>query len=156
MDKDLDHFSTLIDECKSNILQLEQKLEEVRQKHKLLIQRGRHAAETKQARTVMKQADGSHAFQRFNDLEKKVERMEAEAEMSSFGISGSRDSSIEHEFDKTGIRNRNRRGTGSFKEVYEGESVGHASSLDRRCRRGNPGDLRNNYTHYKITLCSQR
>jgi phage shock protein A len=98
--KDLDHFTTLIDECKSNILQLEQKLEEVRQKHKLLIQRGRHAAETKQARTVLRQADGTQAFQRFNDLEKKVERMEAEAEMSGFGTSGSRDSSIEHEFDK--------------------------------------------------------
>jgi phage shock protein A len=100
MNKDLEHFAKLIDECKSNILQLEQKLEEVRQKNKILIQRGRHAAETKQARTVMKQADGSHAFQRFNELEKKVEMMEAEAEMSSYGLSGGQNSSIEHEFDK--------------------------------------------------------
>ena len=77
---------------------MEQKLEEVRQKHKLLIQRSRHAAETKQARSAMKQASGTDAFMRFNELEKKVERMEAEADLSGLG-SGS-DSSIEHEFDK--------------------------------------------------------
>jgi len=98
LEKDIEHFEKLIDECKSNILQLEQKLEEVRQKHKLLIQRSRHAAETKQARSAMKQASGTDAFMRFNELEKKVERMEAEADLSGLG-SGS-DSSIEHEFDK--------------------------------------------------------
>lgn len=98
LEKDLDHFSKLIDECKSNILQLEEKLEEVRQKHKLLIQRGRHAAETKQARSAIKQADGSSAFQRFSELERKVERMEAEAELSGMGPQSS--SSIEHEFSK--------------------------------------------------------
>jgi phage shock protein A len=98
MGKDLEHFVKLIDECKSNILQLEQKLEEVRQKHKLLIQRGRHAEETKQARSAMRQANGTDAFHRFNELEKTVERMEAEAELSGYGASV--DSSIEHEFDK--------------------------------------------------------
>lgn len=98
LEKDLDHFAKLIDECKSNILQLEEKLEEVRQKHKLLIQRGRHAAETKQARSAMRQADGSTAFQRFSELERKVELMEAEAELSGTGPHSS--SSIEHEFSK--------------------------------------------------------
>ena len=98
MEKDLEHFAKLIDECKSNILQLEEKLEEVRQKHKLLIQRGRHAAETKQARSAMRQADGTAAFQRFSELEKKVERMEAEAELSGMGAQSR--SSIEHEFSK--------------------------------------------------------
>lgn len=98
LEKDVEHFQKLIDECKSNILQLEQKLEEVRQKHKLLIQRSRHAAETKQARNAMREASGSNAFLRFNELEKKVEQMEAEAELSGTGstVSGG----IEHEFDK--------------------------------------------------------
>ena len=96
--KDVEHFEKLIEECKSNILQLEQKLEEVRQKHKLLIQRSRHAQETKQARQAMRQASGTDAFLRFNELEKKVERMEAEAELSGMGPSSG--SGIEHEFDK--------------------------------------------------------
>ncbi len=98
LDKDLVHFEKLIDECKSNILQLEQKLEEVRQKHKLLIQRSRHAAETKQARSVIREASGTDAFMRFNELEKKVERMEAEADLSNIGMSSN--AGIEHEFDK--------------------------------------------------------
>ena len=98
LDKDLEHFEKLIDECKSNILQLEQKLEEVRQKHKILIQRGRHAAETKQARSAIREASGTGAFMRFNELEKKVERMEAEADLSNIGMGGN--TGIEHEFDK--------------------------------------------------------
>ena len=98
LDKDLEHFEKLIDECKSNILQLEQKLEEVRQKHKILIQRGRHAAETKQARSAIREASGTGAFMRFNELEKKVERMEAEADLSNIDMGGN--TGIEHEFDK--------------------------------------------------------
>ena len=98
LEKDLDHFEKLIDECKSNIIQLEQKLEEVRQKHKLLIQRGIHAEETKKARSAMRKASGTDAFIRFSELEKTVERMEAEAELSGMGAAPS--SGIEHEFDK--------------------------------------------------------
>ncbi len=98
LEKDLEHFEKLIEECKANILQLEEKLEEVRQKHKLLIQRSRHAQETKQARQAMRQANGTDAFMRFSELERKVERMEAEAELSGIGpVPGS---GIEHEFDK--------------------------------------------------------
>lgn len=98
LEKDVEHFQKLIDECKSNILQLEQKLEEVRQKHKLLIQRHRHAEETKKARSTVREASGTNAFMRFNELERKVEKMEAEAELSGTG-SVSTDG-IEHEFDK--------------------------------------------------------
>jgi phage shock protein A len=98
LEKDVEHFEKLIDDCKSNILQLEQKLEEVRQKHKLLIQRSRHAEETKKVRSTMREASGTDAFMRFNELERKVERMEAEAEVS--GMGGGSVSGIEHEFDK--------------------------------------------------------
>ena len=49
-------------------------------------------------RQAMRQASGTDAFMRFNELEKKVEQMEAEAELS--GIGPAPDSKIEHEFDK--------------------------------------------------------
>lgn len=96
--KDVEHFQKLIDECKNNILQLEQKLEEVRQKHKLLIQRHQHAEETKKARSTVREASGTDAYMRFNELERKVEQMEAEAELSGMGSVSS--NGIEHEFDK--------------------------------------------------------
>jgi phage shock protein A len=82
--EDVDQFETLIAECKQNIIDLEQKLQNVRQKHKILVERSVHAQEQKKARTTMSQAEGEDAFRRFSDLENRIERMEAEAEMAGF------------------------------------------------------------------------
>ncbi len=97
-EKDLIHYDELIRDCKSNIAQLEQKLEEVTLKHKMLVQRSIHAAEKKRARTAMSAASGAQAMMRFGELENRIERMEADAELSGrFGDSGS---DLEREFDK--------------------------------------------------------
>ena len=94
---DLEHYDKLITECKANIAQLEQKLEEVTLKHKMLVQRSIHAVEKKRARTAMSNATGARAMMRFEDLENRIERMEADAELS--GTSG-QGSDLEREFDK--------------------------------------------------------
>ena len=97
-EKDLAHYDELIRDCKSNIAQLEQKLEEVTLKHKMLVQRSIHAAEKKRARTAMSAASGTQAMMRFDELENRIERMEADAELSGrFSDSGS---DLEREFDK--------------------------------------------------------
>jgi phage shock protein A len=97
-EKDLAHYDELIAECKSNIAQLEQKLEEVTLKHKMLVQRSIHAAEKKRAKTAMSAASGSQAMMRFDELENRIERMEADAELS--GRVGDAGSDLEREFDK--------------------------------------------------------
>jgi len=88
------HLSQLIDEAKSNIIQLENKLEQVRQKHRLLIQRSKQAREKQEMNRSMRQADGEQAMARFDEFESKIERMEAEAELS--GVTGQ--STLEREF----------------------------------------------------------
>jgi len=93
---DVDQYEKLISECKDNIIKIEEKLQTVRQKHKLLIQRGVHAKEQKKARETIREAAGSKAFQRFSELEGRIERMEAEAEMA--GVSSP--SGLEDEFQK--------------------------------------------------------
>lgn len=97
-EKDLTHYDELIRDCKSNIAQLEQKLEEVTLKHKMLVQRSIHAAEKKRARTAMSAANGAQAMMRFDELENRIERMEADAELS--GRLGDTGNDLEREFDK--------------------------------------------------------
>ena len=99
-EKDLAHYDKLIGECKANIARLEQKLEEVTLKHKMLIQRGIHAAESKRARSAVSQAGGARAMMRFSELESRIERMEADADMAEPGSAGSPGSELEREFDK--------------------------------------------------------
>ena len=93
--RDIDHLTQIIEETKSNILALEEKLQMVVQKHKILIQRAVHAIERKEVNTSIRHATGAEAMVRFNEFENKIERMEAEADMSAVGSSN-----LESEFAK--------------------------------------------------------
>ena len=93
--RDIDHLTQIIDETKGNILTLEEKLQTVIQKHKLLIQRAIHAKEKKEVNQTIRHATGAEAMVRFNEFENKIERMEAEAEMTTVG-----NNSLEAEFAK--------------------------------------------------------
>ncbi|MCG8453316.1 MAG: PspA/IM30 family protein [Spirochaetales bacterium] len=93
---DLENYTQLISDCKSNIVQLEQKLEEVSLKHKMLIQRGIHAKEKQRARTMMSHASGNDAMMRFSELENRIERMEADADLSG----RVEDNDLEREFSR--------------------------------------------------------
>jgi len=95
-EKDLEHYENLINECKGNISQLEQKLEEVTFKHKILVQRSIHAVEKKRARSLVSNASGAQAIMRFGELESRIERMEADADLTGINM----DNDLEREFSK--------------------------------------------------------
>jgi len=80
--KDLENYNRLIEECKINISQLESKLDEVIMRHKMLIQRGIHAVEKKKARNLVSNATGARAMMRFGELENRIERIEADADLA--------------------------------------------------------------------------
>lgn len=94
IDKDLAHMDKLVEESRANILQLEEKLETVKQKHRVLVQRAVHAKETRRSRESIRSASGSDAAMRFDELERRIEQMEAEAEMA--GVAP--DNDLEREF----------------------------------------------------------
>ncbi len=85
LNKDVKHLTQIIEESKNNILSLEEKLQTVVQKHKSLIQRAIHAKERKEVNNTIRHATGAEAIVRFNEFENKIERMEAEAEISFTG-----------------------------------------------------------------------
>ncbi len=85
LDADLEQYDRLIAECRQNIIQIEEKLQTVKQKHKLLMQRGVHAKEQIKAKETIRGASGVKSYQRFTELENRIERMEADAEMVGYG-----------------------------------------------------------------------
>lgn len=96
LNRELEHLNHIIDDCKNNIVLIEEKLQTVIQKHKALIRRGNEAKEKTKINKVMHNATGSGVMTRFNELENRIERMESEAEVSGFGAS----TSLESEFSK--------------------------------------------------------
>ncbi len=98
LDKEVAHLEGIVTESKQHIIQLEEKLEQVSQKHRLLIQRGIHAQDKKRAKETMYYASGAEAMRRFDEMEGRIERMEAEADLA--GSTTSRESELEREFSR--------------------------------------------------------
>lgn len=86
VEEELVKLDAIISECKSNTIALEEKLQSVKDKQRILIQRGIHAQETILTREKIKEATGNEAFRRFSDLESKIEKMEAEAEVAGLSV----------------------------------------------------------------------
>lgn len=86
IERDLEHHDRLIEETRKSVTEIEERLELVRQRQRLLIQRGIHATEQKRARETLRSAESTEAYRRFMELEAKIERLEAEAEVAGFGM----------------------------------------------------------------------
>lgn len=123
-EKDLDHYKHLISECKGNIAQLEQKLEEVTLKHKMLVQRSIHAVEKKRARSMVSNATGAQAVMRFGELENRIERMEADADLAGTVV----ENDLEREFSRLETDN-----------VIEEELVELKKSMTKTASKGAAG-----------------
>jgi phage shock protein A len=82
---ELTEFNLLIDQYKDDMIQLEEKLKSARKKEKILIQRHIHANNKKRAQEEMRRFEGSDVFLKFDELENRIERMEAEADLVNFG-----------------------------------------------------------------------
>jgi phage shock protein A len=78
-------LEALIEQYADQIRQLEEKLAEAREKHRVLVKRHIHAREKKRVQKQIRKADSSDAFVRFERLQHRVDRMEAEADLVNFG-----------------------------------------------------------------------
>jgi phage shock protein A len=99
LETELKEHEALIDEYQNDIRQLEDKLAGAREKQRMLVQRHIHAARKRRAQEDIRRADSSDAIYRFDDLENRIERMEAEADLVNYGKSGS----LEAEFEQLGL-----------------------------------------------------
>jgi phage shock protein A len=94
LEQELFGFNELIEQYKDEIVQLEEKLNGVREKQRILIQRHVRAQRRRRAQDEIRRIDTTDAWIRFEQFENRIERMEAEADLVNFGRKGT----LEEEF----------------------------------------------------------
>lgn len=75
----------LLEQYRADIAQLEEKLEKVLEKERLLVRRHVHASQKIRAQQEIRRFDTSDAMARFDNFEARIERMEAEGDLVNFG-----------------------------------------------------------------------
>jgi phage shock protein A len=78
-------FNGIVEQYQDDIRQLEEKLGSAREKQRVLVQRHIRANKRKRAQEEIRRFDSSEAIFKFEDLENRIERMEAEADLVNFG-----------------------------------------------------------------------
>ena len=99
LENELTEHNLLIEQYQDDIHQLEDKLKSAREKQRILVQRHIHADRKIRAQEEIRRADSSEAMMKFDELENRIERMEAEADLVNFGKS----TELEAEFDTLGV-----------------------------------------------------
>ena len=99
LEAELAEHHQLIEQYQDNIRQLEDKLKSARDKQRLLVQRHIHANRKKRAQEEIRRVDSSETMLKFDELESRIERMEAEADLVNFG----KRTALEAEFDTLGV-----------------------------------------------------
>jgi phage shock protein A len=95
-EEEVSQLADVIQKHQHDIEQLESKLATARRKYKVLLQRHKLAHERKRAQTKVRQVDTSDAFTRFELVENRVNRLEAEADL----VNSKRKPDLETEFQR--------------------------------------------------------
>ncbi len=94
LDYEVSEHSGLIEQYQNDIRELETKLSSAKEKKRVLIQRHKKATNKKRAQEDIRRMDSADTMARFEHLESRIDRMEAEAEMVNYG----KKSSFEDQF----------------------------------------------------------
>ena len=95
IEQDLVEQDLLIEQYQNDIHQLEDKLKSARDKQRMLVQRHVHAQKKIQAQQEMRRIDSSETMMKFDEIENRIERMEAEADLVNFGQKTSLEDELE-------------------------------------------------------------
>jgi phage shock protein A len=92
---ELDEYQAIIEKYQDDIIELENKLNHAKEKKRILVERHRNATGSKRAKEEIRRSDSYDTMARFDKLESRIERMEAEAEL----VNPKRKSTVVDEFD---------------------------------------------------------
>ena len=88
----------LVDQYQDDIRQLEDKLRSAKEKQRLLVQRHILASKKRRAQEEIRRVESTDAVLKFDEFEKRIDRMEAEADLVNLG----RKPTLEAEFEDLG------------------------------------------------------
>jgi phage shock protein A len=81
----IDQLAGLVDQYKSDILQIENKLQGAREKQRVLVQRHVSVQNHKKVQMEIRKLDTSGVMVRFDEFEQRLDRAEAEGDLVNFG-----------------------------------------------------------------------
>ena len=96
---ELSEHAALLEQYKDDIRQLEDKLKNAREKERLLVQRHIHAAGKKRAQEKIRRIDSADTILKFEELENRIDHMEADADLVNYG----RQPSLEDELERLAL-----------------------------------------------------
>ena len=99
LEGDLAEHDLLIEQYQDDIRQLEEKLKSARDKQRMLVQRHIHARKKMQAQEELRRIDSSETVIKFDEIENRIERMEAEADLVNYG----KKTSLEEELERLSV-----------------------------------------------------
>ena len=99
LENDLAEHDLLIEQYQDDIRQLEEKLKSARDKQRMLVQRHIHAQKKMRAQAELRRIDSSETVMKFDELENRIERMEAEADLVNYG----KKTSLEEELERLSV-----------------------------------------------------
>lgn len=85
LDNDISEHTGLIEQYQADISELETKLTTAKEKKRILIQRHKKAANKMRAQEDIRRMDSTETMSRFEHLESRIDRMEAEADLVNYG-----------------------------------------------------------------------
>jgi phage shock protein A len=95
LDNEMSEHDLLIEQYQNDIRQLEEKLRSAREKQRLLVQRHIHAQRKIQAQKEIQRFDSTESLMKFDELENRIDRMEAEADLVNYGQKTSLETELE-------------------------------------------------------------
>ena len=99
LEEELSEHDILIEQYQNDIRQLEDKLKTARDKQRLLVQRHIRAQRKIQAQREIRRFDSTETLVKFDELENRIDRMEAEADLVNYG----QKTSLEEELDRLSV-----------------------------------------------------
>lgn len=85
LDRELEHIDRLVEQYHVDVQQLEDKLKTARERQRMLVQRHIHALRKRRAEIDIRRFDDAEVLARFDQVEQRIERMEADADLVNFG-----------------------------------------------------------------------
>ncbi|MGJ3243630.1 MAG: phage shock protein PspA [Opitutales bacterium] len=85
LEEEIGHLAGLVTQYKQDISELEDKLTQARKKHTLLVQRHIHANKKAKAQQDIRKSRSVETVSKFQELESRIDRMEADADLVNDG-----------------------------------------------------------------------
>lgn len=95
LESEVREYQGLIEKYQEDMSELENKLNAAKEKKRVLVERHKSAVSSRRAKEDIRRSNGAEAIARFDKLESRIERMEAEAELVNAG----KKPTVEEEFD---------------------------------------------------------